>query len=170
MRGLAGHLVAAGIAALVASVWVLARGNGESLITAFRLPDVLAYALPDVAIALRRLLGFYREASWPVALLIDFPAGLLIFLVVNIPGAALLAAAESTWGDASGWRTLKPLWGGLAYAVMAATFVLSGLDYGWPLLGSLTVSPIGCTLAALFAGSILGMVQPQQHDPEHAPW
>ncbi len=168
MRGLAGHVVAAAIAALVATVWALARGNGESLITAFRLPDVVAYAVPDLAIGLRRLVGFYREASPAVGMLIDFPAGLVIFLVLNIPGAALLGAAESTWGDASGWRTLKPLWGGLSYAVMAATFVLSGLDYGWPLLGDLTLSPIGCTLAALFAGAILGLVPPREPDPH--PW
>lgn len=168
MRGWTGHVAAAAIAALVATVWVLARGNGESLITAFRLPNVVAYTLPDLAIGLRRLVEFYRDSSWPVAMLIDFPAGFLLFLLLNLPGAALLDAAEATWGDAPHWQTLKPLWGGLSYALMAATFVLSGLDYGWPLLGNLTLSPIGCTLAALFAGAILGMT-PRPH-PEERPW
>lgn len=170
MRGVTGYVAAAAIAALVASVWILVRSSGESLVTAFRLPDAIAYSVPDLAIAMRRLFGFYRETSRPVALLIDLPAGLLIFLVINLPGALLLWAAEATWGEVSSWRTLKPLWGGLAFAVMAATFALTAIDMEVPILGSLTLSPIGTTLAALFAGAILGLVPPRRKDLLLAPW
>jgi hypothetical protein len=170
MRGILGYVGAAGIAALVATVWVVLRPGDESLVTAFRLPDVVAYAMPDLAIGLRRLLGFYHQASPPMAMLIDFPAGLLIFLVINLPGALLLTAAEATWGTVASWRTLKPLWGALAFAVMAATLILTSIDNGLPVLGDLQVSPIGTTLAALFAGAILGLASPQAKEHGEAPW
>lgn len=170
MRGFLGYVAAAGIAALVATVWVFLRPGGESLVTAFRLPDAIAYAMPDLAIGLRRLVGYYREAAPPITMLIDFPAGLLIFLVVNLPGALLLSAAEATWGTVASWRTLKPLWGGLAFAVMAATFILTAIDNRLPVLGDLNLSPIGAVLAALFAGAILGLASPTAEEENAAPW
>lgn len=170
MRGVLGYVGAAGIAALVATVWVSLRPGDESLVTAFRLPDAVAYAMPDLAIGLRRLLGFYRQAAPPVAMLIDFPAGLLIFLVVNLPGALLLRAAEATWGTVSSWRTLKPLWGGLAFALMAATFILTAIDNRLPVLGDLKLSPIGAILAALFAGAVLGLSAPPAAEKNASPW
>lgn len=165
MRGVWGHVGAAAIAAVVATIWILLRSNGESLITAFRLPDAVAYLLPDVAIGLRRLLGLYHDASRPVAVLMDLPAGLMIFLVLNLPGAILLHAAETTWGETTTWRTYKPLWGGIVYAVTVAEIVVAGLLFDWPVLGNLTLSPIGAALAALFAGSILGLTPPKPREP-----
>lgn len=170
MRGILGYVGAAGIAALVATVWVVLRPGGESLVTAFRLPDVVAYALPDLAIGLRRLLAFYHQATPPITMLIDFPAGLLIFLVVNLPGALLLRAAEATWGSVASWRTLKPLWGGLAFAVMAATLLLTAIDNRLPVLGDLHLSPIGAILAALFAGAVLGLSSPPEVKETSSPW
>lgn len=157
MRGALAQISGAIIAATVAIVWIFFQKDGESLLTAFRLPDVVAVTLPDLAIGLRRLVEFQTSASPAVALLIDFPAGVLIFLVLDLPGALLLWAAETTWGEVRGWNTLKPLWAGLAYAVMAATFLLTGMDLDWPILDDLTLSPIAVTLAALFAGAILGL-------------
>jgi len=170
MRGISGYVGAAGIAALVATVWVFLRPGHESLVTAFRLPDAVAYAMPDLAIGLRRLLGYYRESAPPITLLIDFPAGLLIFLVVNLPGALLLRAAEATWGSVASWRTLKPLWGGLAFAVMAATLVLTAIDNRVPVIGDLDLSPIGTILAALFAGAVLGLSSPADKKESVSPW
>lgn len=164
MRGTTGHITAAAIASLVATVWIFLAGDGESLVSAFRLPDVVAYAVPDLAIWLRRLTLFQHDTSRPIAMLIDFPAGFVIFLVLNLPGAVLLWAAEVTWGEAPGWNRLKPLWAGLAYALMAATFVLTGIDRGWPILRDLTLSPIGTTLAALFAGAIIGLTPTPEPD------
>ncbi|MCE1238177.1 MAG: hypothetical protein LWW93_17645 [Hyphomicrobiales bacterium] len=165
MRGILGHVGAAAIAAMVATIWILLRSNGESLISAFHIPDAVAYVVPDLAIGLRRLLAVYREASPPIAVLIDLPAGTLIFLALNLPGAILLHAAETTWGETARWQTYKPLWGGLAYAVTAAEIVVAGLVFDWPVLGHLTLSPIGATLAALFAGAILGLTPPKPREP-----
>lgn len=165
MRGTWGYVGAAAIAAMVATIWIVLRSDGESLITAFRVPDAVAYVVPDLAIGLRRVHGVYREAGPPVAVLIDLPAGLLIFLVINLPGAALLHAAETSWGEVETWRTFKPLWGGIAFAVTAAAIVLAGLFFDWPVLGHLTLSPIGATLAALFAGAILGLSPPKPREP-----
>lgn len=162
MRGLIGHVAAAMIAAVVATAWTLLQSDGQSLIASFHVPDLIAGVIPDLAIGLRRLLGFYRESTLPIAILMDVPAGILIFLVLNIPGAIFLWAAESAWGQSANWRTMKPLWGGLAYGVMAATFVLLSMDYGLPPFSGLRISPIGATLAALFAGAILGLSPPPE--------
>lgn len=164
MRGLIGHVSAAVIAALVATAWTLLQSDGQSLIASFRVPDMLAGAMPDLAIGMRRLLGFYHASERPIAVLIDVPAGILIFLILNIPGAIFLWAAESAWGEADSWRTMKPLWGGLAYSVMAATVVLLCMDYGLPPFSGLRISPIGATLAALFAGAVLGLSPPPERE------
>lgn len=164
MRGLLGYVAAAVIAAMVATSWTLLQSDGQSLIASLHIPDAVAGVMPDLAIAMRRLLGFYRETERPIAALIDVPAGILIFLVLNIPGAVFLWAAEGAWGGSANWKTMKPLWGGLAYAVMAATFVMLCIDYGLPPFSGLSISPIGATLAALFAGAILGLTPPRDPD------
>lgn len=162
MRGLVGYVAAAVIAAMVATAWTLLQSDGQSLIASFHIPDSLAGMMPDLAIGMRRLIGYYNETGRPMTVLIDVPAGVLIFLVLNIPGAIFLWAAEGAWGKAPSWRTMKPLWGGLAYAVMAATFVMLCMNYGLPPFSSLHISPIGATLAALFAGAILGLTPPPE--------
>jgi hypothetical protein len=157
MRGLSGFVVAACVASFVATMWIVMLGDGQSLIASFRLPDLLGARLPELAINFRRLLAFYAQGSALVRVAIDLPFGIAIFLVVNLPGALLLWAAENAFGDAARWNTFKPLWSGLAYGLMAATFMLASFEWGLPLLAEIRLSPIGAALAALFAGSVLGL-------------
>lgn len=161
MRGLSGFVVAACVASFVATMWIVMLGDGQSLVASFRLPDLFGAWVPDLAINFRRLLTFYAEGSALTRVAIDLPFGIAIFLVVNLPGALLLWAAENAFGDAARWNTFKPLWSGLAYALMAATFMLVSFEWGLPLIAEIRLSPIGATLAALFAGAVLGLAAPQ---------
>ena len=165
MRGLVGFVVSACVASFVATTWIVMLGDGESLIASFRLPDVVAARLPELAISFRRLLEFYRDAPRAAAVLVDLPAGFLIFLIINLPGALLLWGAEHAFGQGRRWNTFKPLWSGLGYGLMATTLVLAAFEYGLPLLADLRLSPIGAAFAALFAGAVLGLAPTPLAEP-----
>ena len=161
MRWLVGYVGAAIVAALVATAWIAVQGDGQTLFGSIRVPDVVSVYAPEIPILLRRMHGFYLSTSPPVAALFDLPAGILLFMIVNLPGALLLGAFENSWAEVKLWQGGKPIWAAILFAVMATNVILVCAVLELPPLSGLRLSPLAVIVAALFAGIALGAREPE---------
>lgn len=164
MRWFTGYFLAAVTAAAVAMLWILVVDAGQTVFGSLRVPDVVTGYAPEIPIQMRRLHAVYGSADRAVAMLFDFPAAVVVFLVLNLPGALMLLAFDTTWADEPRWQTWKPVWASLLFGVMAATFALACLVMDLPPFAGLRLSPLAMTVAAIFAGTVVGMRRPVEED------
>ena len=156
MRLLFGFFGTAVVAAVVATVWVALLHPDLSLIGSISLPRWLGTLSAELTIGLRRLQALREVADRPAAAGIDFATGIVVFLILNLPGWLGVKLFGFAFAEEEGWIRLLPVVGAVAFAVMASVVVLMCVVFGLAPFAGLKPSPLMIGAAAAVAGLLYG--------------
>ena len=156
MRLLFGFFGTAVVAAVVATVWVALLHPDLSLIGSISLPRWLGTLSAELTIGLRRLQALREVADRPAAAGIVFATGIVVFLILNLPGWLGVKLFGFAFAEEERWVRLLPVVGAVAFAVMASVVVLMCVVFGLPPFAGLKPSPLMFGAASAVAGLLYG--------------